>query len=425
MKGSNKFKGRRHQAYVSIFGTTQVHLRNPWIISWWSAAFPGLGHLLLSKYLRGFLLFIWEVYINYQAHVNLAILYSFTGSLEQAKEVIDIRWMLLYIPTYIFAIWDSYRSTVDLNHQYLLATREDADIKIFQISAMEINYLDKRNPMISAIWSFLMPGAGQIYIHRIITASFIMTWWIMLVYYSKLLPAIHYSFLGEFAKAKDIISWHWLLNIPSVYGFALYDAYVNTVENNKLYDWEQALFLKKNYQNKSFELPCENKKDVGEAMHIICTFEYSNYLELAISTMEMQGIKKEDILAIPMDKRNSSRRFFDSIHHSDGLSLLDLSSILGTIFMLLGSIYGFILKWGPIVWGLIGLLVGGFLGLLIRLLISKNKSYRQRNKKSTEVVLIIKCEEKKLELVKDILWENYALGVAKLDLADKVGNIQI
>ena len=36
------------------------------------------------------------------------------------------------------------------------------------------------------------------------------------------------------------------------------------------------------------------------------------------------GHKKENIMAIPMDKRNEKVSLFDSIHSSDGLSLLDL-----------------------------------------------------------------------------------------------------
>ena len=79
---------RRKRAYVSLTGTTTIHLRNPYIVACWSAAFPGLGHLLLSKYLRGFLLFLWEVFINYSAHINLAILYSLTGKFEMAKDII-------------------------------------------------------------------------------------------------------------------------------------------------------------------------------------------------------------------------------------------------------------------------------------------------------------------------------------------------
>ncbi|MGH4051564.1 MAG: hypothetical protein ACREVX_09455 [Clostridium sp.] len=63
----------RKRAYVSLMGTTtiRIHLRSPYIIACWSAAFPGIGHLLLSKYLGGFLLFLWEVFINYNAHITL------------------------------------------------------------------------------------------------------------------------------------------------------------------------------------------------------------------------------------------------------------------------------------------------------------------------------------------------------------------
>ena len=165
---------RRYLAYISTLGTTQLHLRNPFMIAWWSVAFPGLGHLLLSKYLRGYLLFVWEIYVNLNAHINLAILYSFTGRFQMAKDVLDINWVLLYIPTYLFAIWDAYRTTIDLNHQYILAAREDADVKMFNITSIEINYLDKRTPWNSTIWSAMMPGLGQVLIHRIPAALFIL-----------------------------------------------------------------------------------------------------------------------------------------------------------------------------------------------------------------------------------------------------------
>ncbi len=164
-KYNNDNTARRYKAHVSILGTTQLHLRNPYIIAWWSAAFPGFGHLLLSKYIRGYLLFIWEVVVNIQANVNLAMIYSFQGKIQLAKEVLDTRWLLIYIPVYIFAIWDSYRTTVDMNKVYILASHEDHTFNTYSIAALEINYLDKRNPILSAIWSFMMPGLGQLYIH--------------------------------------------------------------------------------------------------------------------------------------------------------------------------------------------------------------------------------------------------------------------
>lgn len=57
----------------------------------------------------------------------------------------------------------------------MLAAREDAEIKPFKIGTLEVNYLDKRNPWGSVIWSLLVPGAGQLYIHRLITAFFLVS----------------------------------------------------------------------------------------------------------------------------------------------------------------------------------------------------------------------------------------------------------
>ncbi len=407
---------RRQKAYVSILGTTQIHQRNPLVIASWSAAFPGLGHLLLSKYLRGFLLFFWEVFINYQAKINYAIYYSFVGEIDKAKEVLNKEWMLLYIATYLFAIWDSYRTTVDINNIYDLAAREDAEITSFRISPLEINYLDKRHPWNAFIWSLLMPGLGQIYIHRIGTAFFILTWWITNSYLAKIMPAVHYSLLGEFMEAKEILDVQWSLNFPSIYGFAIYDAYINTVENNKLFDWEQSKFLKKNYQSEKFMMPKIKEIARGEHMYVIATFQHNIYLEKAITSLQMKGILKDNILAQPIDKRGEERKLFDSIHHSDRLSLLDLGVILGTIFMILGSIYGFKLEWGPIWWALIGAFSGFALGVIIKLITTKKyNENRMKTGKSAEVVVIIECEKEQANGVKEILWDNYALGASILD----------
>lgn len=255
----NDNTARRYVAHVSIFGTTQIHLRNPYIIAWWSAAFPGFGHLLLSKYLRGFVLFIWEVVINLQSNINVAMIHSFQGDIDMAKESLNTRWLLIYIPVYLFAIWDSYRTTVDLNKIYLLAERENHAFNSFSMGSMEINYLDKRNPLMSILWSLFMPGLGQLYIHRIIVAFFIVTWTVVFFYYSHLLEAISLLFLGEIQKATKVLNAEWLLFFPSLYGFATYDAYINTVENNKLAEKEQKTFLEKNYQHPDFYIEKEKR----------------------------------------------------------------------------------------------------------------------------------------------------------------------
>lgn len=240
---------RRFKAHVSALGTTQLHQRNPFIIAWWSAAFPGFGHLLLSKYLRGYALFIWEIFINNMANLNQAIAYSFTGNIDMAKEVLEPRLLLLYIPVYIFGIWDSYRTTVDMNKVFLLAERENADFSSYTISATEINYLDKRRPSMAVLWSVFTPGLGQLYIHRVMTAVFTMVFMVVFVYFSNVLIAVQLLFIGDIQQATQVINPQWFLFLPSLFGFSVYDSYVNTVENNKLFESEQKKFLKKNYQH--------------------------------------------------------------------------------------------------------------------------------------------------------------------------------
>ncbi|MDU0204702.1 MULTISPECIES: hypothetical protein [Paenibacillus] len=245
---------RRFKAHVSIFGTTQFHLRNPYIMAWWSAAFPGFGHLLLSKYLRGLVLFIWEVVVNYNAKINLAMIHTFCGDIELAKQTLDSRWLLMYIPVYLFAIWDSYRTAVDMNKVYLLAAQENAPFNSFSLGALEINYLDKRSPIMSVFWSIFMPGLGHLHIHRILVAFFSITWTIVFLYFSHLLEAVQLLFYGKIQNATEILDKQWLLYMPSMWGFSIFDSYINTVENNKLFEKEQQDFLAKNYQNVGFKV---------------------------------------------------------------------------------------------------------------------------------------------------------------------------
>jgi hypothetical protein len=239
-------------------GTSQLHLRNPYIVAWWSAAFPGFGHLLLCRYLRGFTLIIWEVLINTQTKVNMALVYSFTGQFDRAKDVLEPRWMVLYAPVYLFSIYDSYRTTVELNKSYVLADRENAPLQNFVIGPLGINYLEKRRPWLAAVWSFLMPGMGQLYLHLLPNAFYILGMWILCVYKSKALLSGHYVMLKQFALATQVLDMQWLMFLPSICLFSVYDAYVSTVESNKLFVREQRQFIQENYQQYSIKLPIDS-----------------------------------------------------------------------------------------------------------------------------------------------------------------------
>ncbi|MDO6654659.1 hypothetical protein [Anaerobacillus sp. 1_MG-2023] len=151
-------------------------------------------------------------------------------------------------------------------------------------------------------------------------------------------------------------------------------------------------------------------------MQVFSTFENNIFLEIAISNLEKVGIKREDIYAVPLDNREENRKIFDTLHRSDGISLIDIAMPLATAFSVVTASLGFEWKWGPIYWGLIGAIVGFVTGLVIRLIIvlTTNKKKRQLKGKQSEVILIVNCDITDGEVVEKILWEHLALGLAKV-----------
>lgn len=151
-------------------------------------------------------------------------------------------------------------------------------------------------------------------------------------------------------------------------------------------------------------------------LQLFSTFETTGFLEMAILTLEKKGIKKENIFAVPLDNRVEERKIFDTLHRSDGTSLIDIGMAFATAFSVIGASIGFKLAWGPIYWGLIGAFVGFVFGFLIRLfmeLVIKKKN-RVLKGKHSEIILIIDCEESQVDFVEDVLWSHFALGVAKV-----------
>jgi hypothetical protein len=152
-------------------------------------------------------------------------------------------------------------------------------------------------------------------------------------------------------------------------------------------------------------------------MQLFSTFESNTFVEMAISTLEKKGIKKENIYAVPLDNRKEERKFFDTIHRSDGTSLIDIGMGLSTAFSVIGASIGFKLSWGPIYWGLIGAFIGFAVGFAIRFYteVVLKKKKRELKGKQSEIILIIDCETSQAELVENILWNHFALGGAKVE----------
>ncbi|MBB5172387.1 hypothetical protein [Texcoconibacillus texcoconensis] len=420
---SNQSNFRYQKGLVTPANTNVVQYRNPTVVMWWSAAIPGYGHVMLSKYIKGFLLILWEFTVNLNAKVNTAILYTFLGRFDEAVEVVDLNWLLLYIPVYIYSMWDSRRMTIDLNKYALLAdmTWASSDIDPVSFSELESNYLDKRKPWLAVFWSLITPGLGHLYVNRLPSGFYILVWMMVVLYFSNTLPAVHYTFSGDFQLAQEVINPQWLIFLPSMYCFAPYDAYLQCDSYNKMMAKQQSAYLMKEYQDPAFKQKSSLFSEGSGVMNVVASFDHSVYLEMAIKELEKHGVAKQDIFTVPLTQKIKPKKNSEIIR-SSGFSLLDITFAFGTAFSLFGVIYGFVLGGGPIMWGLIGLFFGWGFGFVLDLLMRK-KQYKMKKKKGEggEVMLVVHCDKQLVTLVKEILFDHYTLGLQVVDEEFKDG----
>ncbi|WLR43147.1 hypothetical protein LC087_02770 [Bacillus carboniphilus] len=143
-------------------------------------------------------------------------------------------------------------------------------------------------------------------------------------------------------------------------------------------------------------------------MYILSLFPYSTSLEIALAELEEIGIHNDQVLVVPLHNKKARMVTFDSIHYSDGVSHVDLASVLGTVGMILGTIYGFVLSLGPIIGGTIGLASGLFLGYSISVFLMKRKVSLFNRIQGCDVIVMVSFEESKQKKVEKILLKNHA-----------------
>lgn len=209
---------------------------------------PGLGHLYLGSFTKGIILMTWEIVVNAQANLNLAIYYSLLGNGEQAKQVLDLQWALLYPPFYMVTVWDAYRLAVENNRLYDLERLQSQ--RAFQYHTRAFygqNMLQTRNPWMAVFWAAMLGGAGHFHNMQLLKGTVLMGWYLVVAIKSGLNIALYHTLTGEFDLAKQVVDYEWLLFWPSVYLFNIWDAYHDCVEQNKLCDEAQYYWLKRQY----------------------------------------------------------------------------------------------------------------------------------------------------------------------------------
>lgn len=89
-----------------------------------------------------------------------------------------------------------------------------------------------KSPIAALLWSFTLPGFGQMYNEQYLLGIIFMLWEIGVNTCSQLNLSIMESFHGDFTKAHDIIHYQWGIFYPSVWCFSMWQAYNRAVSIN-------------------------------------------------------------------------------------------------------------------------------------------------------------------------------------------------
>ncbi|MEK0316432.1 hypothetical protein [Cohnella sp. 56] len=255
---NNSLQARYPFYRLSLFGVTYASVPRPAMVAWWSAAFPGFGHFIINQYARGILLTLTEIAINRLCRLNDAIVFTFCGRFDDARYVLQEKWVFGYIVIYLFAIWDSSRSARLQGSLRSLSRFERQPLSRMLIHPLEVQYIERKNPRTGLFYSLLFPGLGQLYNQRFCLAFYIMFWWWTYIGMSNVFGATIELLYGSAARSTTMLSAHWLMFMPSALGGAAYHAYRGTIEQNKLFREEQHMHLEKKYGRSEIEIFAES-----------------------------------------------------------------------------------------------------------------------------------------------------------------------
>lgn len=147
-------------------------------------------------------------------------------------------------------------------------------------------------------------------------------------------------------------------------------------------------------------------------MNIISVFDHSLKVELVLHELEKHHIRKEDIFVSSLNKKGLEKKYMDPFN-ADGFNMFFVASV-SMILMLLGTIYGFVLYLGPILWGLIGLITGICITIPIDYLYKRWKNKEERKQSKAELIIVIHCEESKVAVLESLLYQYHTIGLVKI-----------
>lgn len=130
----------------------------------------------------------------------------------------------------------------------------------------------------------------------------------------------------------------------------------------------------------------------------------------ALIDMVNAGIGKDRLLVVPMDASAEEAKNV-AFNPIAGQSSVEVGIAVATACAVVCISRGFVLPWGPIVWGLIGAIGGFAIGFFIHQSLMKRRRTGIRIDRASELTVIVECAESERQTVLDALWNNNALSV--------------
>ncbi|MBO9599079.1 MAG: hypothetical protein J7559_14830 [Cohnella sp.] len=147
-------------------------------------------------------------------------------------------------------------------------------------------------------------------------------------------------------------------------------------------------------------------------MLVIGTFPNDTRVLQAVLTLEKSGVGKDRLLVVPMDHSPDSANAHREIRNPiSGHKSVEFGFAGATALSVIGISRGFILEWGPIVWGLISAACGFVLGFGIHKWWESRRLSVVRRKKSSNLTVLVECEADERTLIVDVLWNHDAVAV--------------
>ncbi|KIL38780.1 hypothetical protein SD70_24135 [Gordoniibacillus kamchatkensis] len=123
---------------------------------------------------------------------------------------------------------------------------------------------------------------------------------------------------------------------------------------------------------------------------LVVLFPYNANIEIVLDDLKRRGYTSNSAMTVPLHDPSESPPTIAAVG-TGGRSNWDIGFVLGTIGMLLGSIYGFVWPGGPVLWALAGLIFSFGAGVGLDWLLRIRKIHRRR--KRSGIVLWIRCDD--------------------------------